>query len=60
MKVIVDDKIPYIREALSAMGAEAQYIAGSDITPEIVRDADALIVRTRTKCNAALLEGSSV
>ena len=60
MKVIVDDKIPYIREALSAMGAEAQYIAGSDISPEIVRDADALIVRTRTQCNAALLEGSSV
>ena len=60
MKVIVDDKIPYIREALSAMGAEAQYVAGSDITPEIVRDADALIVRTRTRCDAALLEGSQV
>lgn len=60
MKVIVDDKIPYIREALNAMGAEAQYIAGSDISPEIVRDADALIVRTRTQCNAALLEGSNV
>lgn len=25
-----------------------------------VRDADALIVRTRTRCDAALLEGSSV
>lgn len=60
MKVIVDDKIPYIREALSAMGTEAQYIAGSDISPEIVHDADALIVRTRTQCNAALLEGSNV
>ena len=60
MKVIVDDKIPYIREALSAMGVEAQYIAGSDISPAIVRDVDALIVRTRTQCNAALLEGSSV
>lgn len=60
MKVIVDDKIPYIREALSTMGAEAQYVAGSDITPEIVRDADALIVRTRTRCDATLLEGSNV
>jgi erythronate-4-phosphate dehydrogenase len=60
MKVIVDDKIPYIREALSAMGAEAQYVAGSNITPEIVRDADALIVRTRTRCDATLLEGSRV
>ena len=60
MKVIVDDKIPYIREALSAMGAEAQYVSGSAITSDTVRDADALIVRTRTRCDATLLEGSRV
>ena len=60
MKVIVDDKIPYIREALSAMGVEAQYVEGGLMTSDIVRDADALIVRTRTHCNAALLEGSRV
>ena len=60
MKVVVDDKIPYIREALSAMGVEAVYIPGSDISPAAVRDADALIVRTRTHCNAALLDGSRV
>ena len=60
MKVIVDDKIPYIREALNTMGVEAQYVEGGKITSDIVRDADALIVRTRTHCNAALLEGSRV
>ena len=60
MKVIVDDKIPYIREALSAMGVEALYVEGSQFTPAIVRDADGLIVRTRTRCDAALLEGSRV
>ena len=60
MKVVVDDKIPYIREALSALGVEAQYVGGSQITSDIVRDADALIVRTRTQCNAELLEGSRV
>ena len=60
MKAVVDDKIPYIREALSAMGVEAVYIPGSEITPAVVRDADALIVRTRTRCDAALLEGSRV
>ena len=54
MRVVVDDKIPYIREALSRMGCEARYVAGSEISPETVRDADALIVRTRTQCNAAL------
>lgn len=60
MKVIVDDKIPYIREALSTLGVEVQYVEGSKITSDVVRDADALIVRTRTHCNAALLEGSQV
>ena len=60
MKVIVDDKIPYIREALREMGVEAQYVEGSKFTSAIVSDADALIVRTRTQCNGALLEGSRV
>ena len=60
MKVVVDDKIPYIREALSEMGIEALYASGSKIIPDMVRDADALIVRTRTQCDASLLEGSKV
>ena len=60
MKVIVDDKIPYIREALREMSVEAQYVEGSKFTSAIVRDADALIVRTRTHCDGALLEGSRV
>ena len=60
MKVVVDDKIPYIREALSEMGIEALYAGGSKITPDMVRDADALIVRTRTQCDSSLLEDSKV
>ncbi len=60
IQVVVDDKIPYIREALVLMGIEARYVAGSAITAATVRDADALIVRTRTRCDAALLEGSRV
>lgn len=60
IRVVVDDKIPYIREALSTMAVEAAYVPGSEIGSAIVRDADALIVRTRTRCDAALLEGSSV
>ena len=60
MKVIVDDKIPYIREALTTMGVEAVYLPGSKIDQASVSDADALIVRTRTHCNAELLEGSRV
>ena len=60
MKVIVDDKIPYIREALKEMDVEALYVEGSKFTAEIVHDADALIVRTRTQCDATLLEKSRV
>ena len=60
IKVIVDDKIPYIREALAAMNVEACYVPGDAFTPAIVRDADALIIRTRTRCDESLLEGSRV
>ena len=60
MKVIVDDKIPYIREALTMMGVDAVYVPGSHIDNALVRYADALIIRTRTRCDATLLEGSSV
>ncbi len=37
-----------------------RYVNGADITPDDVREADALIVRTRTRCDRALLEGSRV
>ena len=60
MKIIVDDKIPYIRETLDRLGAEVEYIRGAGIQPEHVADADALIVRTRTRCDRHLLEGSKV
>ena len=60
MKIIVDDKIPYIREALDRMNADVEYIRGADIKPADVADADALIVRTRTRCDRHLLEGSRV
>lgn len=60
MKVVVDDKIPYIREALANMVDEVIYAPGKDFTPQLVKDADALIIRTRTRCNRELLEGSRV
>ena len=60
MKVIVDDKIPFIKEALDTLADEVVYVPGKDFTPELVRDADALIIRTRTRCDRRLLEGSRV
>jgi len=59
MKIIIDDKIPYIHGALEPY-AEVVYLPGSKTTAEVVRDADALITRTRTNCNESLLSGSSV
>lgn len=60
MKVIVDDKIPYIKGEIEKLADEVVYLPGAKITAEDVRDADALIVRTRTHCDKALLEGSRV
>lgn len=60
MKIIIDNKIPYIKEAVQGIADEVIYAPGKDFTPELVRDADALIVRTRTHCNRELLEGSQV
>ena len=60
MKIIIDNKIPYIKEAVQRIADEVIYAPGKDFTPELVRDADALIVRTRTHCNRDLLEGSRV
>ena len=60
MKVIVDNKIPFIKEAVEQIADEVVYTPGKDFTPALVKDADALIIRTRTHCNRELLEGSQV
>ena len=60
MKIVVDDKIPYIQPALHELADEVVLKAGSEIGPADVRDATILLVRTRTRCNRQLLEGSSV
>ncbi len=59
MKIVIDDKIPYIRGAFEGV-SEVVYLAGSKTTPEIAKDADAIVTRTRTICNQKLLAGSSV
>jgi erythronate-4-phosphate dehydrogenase len=60
MKIVVDDKIPYIREELRLLADEVCLMNGAAISAADVRDADALIVRTRTRCDEALLKGSKV
>lgn len=60
MKIVVDDKIPYIGGQVERLCDEVVYLPGNSFDPENVRDADALIIRTRTHCNRHLLEGSRV
>ena len=60
MKIVVDDKIPYIREKLALLADEVVALRGAEITADDVRDADALVVRTRTRCDERLLAGSKV
>jgi erythronate-4-phosphate dehydrogenase len=59
MKIIIDRDIPFL-EDIFPKKMQVLYLASESITPEIVRDADALFVRTRTPINANLLQGSSV
>ena len=59
MKIVIDNKIPFIRGVFEPY-AEVVYLPGRDTTADVVKDADALITRTRTACNASLLEGSGV
>ena len=59
MKIVCDDKIPFLRGVFEPY-AEVVYLPGAAISAADVRDADALITRTRTRCDRALLEGSSV
>ena len=59
MKIVCDNKIPFLRGALEPY-AEVVYLPGSETTAEVVKVADAIVTRTRTRCDASLLEGSSV
>ena len=59
MKVVCDSAIPFLKGALEPY-CQVVYANGSEINRELVMDADALIIRTRTRCNADLLEGTGV
>ncbi|MBO5814525.1 MAG: DUF4301 family protein [Bacteroidales bacterium] len=59
MKIVADVDIPFL-EGVFEPFSEVVYRKGLDISREDVSDADVLIVRTRTRCDSALLEGSQV
>ncbi len=59
MKIIADENIPLVEEYFGTLG-QVVTLPGRTISAEDVRDADALIVRSVTQVNEALLSGSSV
>lgn len=59
IKIVADNKIPFLKGALEPF-AEVLYISGREISNEILKNADALIIRTRTICNKELLEHTKV
>ena len=59
MKFVIDQAIPFIKGVFEPY-AQAVYKDGTAITRDDLIDADALIIRTRTRCNAELLEGTAV
>ena len=59
MKIVCDSHIPFLKGALEPY-ADVVYLPGKEINAQAVRNADALIVRTRTACNESLLKGSKV
>ncbi len=59
MKILIDSAIPYIKGVFEPY-AEVVYLDGKAFKPQDVASADALIIRTRTRCDESLLKNSQV
>ncbi|WP_088238136.1 4-phosphoerythronate dehydrogenase PdxB [Kosakonia oryzendophytica] len=59
MKILVDENMPYARDLFSRLG-EVKAVPGRPIPVAELADADALMVRSVTKVNAALLQGTGI
>jgi erythronate-4-phosphate dehydrogenase len=59
MKIIADENIPCVQQAFASMG-EVSLLPGRAMQAKQVHDADILLVRSVTRVDASLLEGSSV
>ncbi len=56
-EIIIENKIPFIAGLLEPV-CNVRYLAPEAINARTMATADALITRTRTRCDAALLDGS--
>lgn len=59
MKIVADRQIAHAKEAFASIG-DVVAIDGRDINPEILHDADILLVRSITRVDRNLLKNSSI
>lgn len=59
MKIVIDKNIPFLDGVFDPF-FDTRYLSYEEITRKNIQDTDILLIRTRTKCGRALLEGSSV
>jgi erythronate-4-phosphate dehydrogenase len=59
ISIVADNKIPFL-EGVFEPYAAVRFMEGRDIDRPAIRHADALLIRTRTRCDAGLLEGTDV
>jgi erythronate-4-phosphate dehydrogenase len=59
MKIVADANIPFVAECFSSIG-DVTVVGGRQMPPDVVANADVLLVRSITPVNADLLVGSKV
>lgn len=59
MLIVADENMPQVREAFAALG-EVRTVRGRDLDAAAVADADILLVRSVTRVDRELIEGSRV
>mgnify|MGYP001031071162 CR=1 FL=1 len=59
IKIVADENIPFLRGVFENL-ADISFLPAGSITNKEIKNADCLIIRTRTKCDRELLEGTRV
>lgn len=59
IKVIIENSVPYLK-GIAERYVSPIYLDNDDIIPENINEAEAMIVRSITKCNASLLRGTPI
>ena len=60
LRIVADDRIPFLKGVLEKAGAVVTYLPGAAITRNDLLNAHALVIRTRTRCTSELLAGTPV